>query len=92
MRGTGRALGNVARQIPCEPGSAVRRGSQGGAERFAHLSHVHIKGGYHLDVARLIAADFLLNESLVSALPVVVETLHERAGAISQADDGQSNF
>ena len=79
------------RQRALEDPGAVRLGEDRLLERPADLAPVDVEGGDELDVARSVAADGLAHDAVerrVAAVAVIFHALHERAGAIADAGDG----
>ncbi len=58
------------------------------------LPLVDVEGGGELDVAHAIAPQARMhepgNEGVVSGMAVVLHALHERGGAVADADDGDT--
>ena len=70
----------------------VRRGENGIGEVFAHLVFVDVKGGHHLDVLDAVVADPVVhhpgNLRRGGNFHILVDSLHQRGGAVAHADDG----
>ena len=66
------------------------------AEVEADLGGVDVEGGDELDVADVVAAEHHVHEAGDGlgrvGVAVVLEALHQRAGAVADAGDGQPNL
>jgi hypothetical protein len=64
-------------------------------EVLADLLGVHVEGRHELDVAHVVAAEVDVHEArhelVVGGVAVVVDALHERGGAVADADDGDAD-
>ena len=79
------------RQRALEDAGVVRLGEDRLLERPADLALVDVEGGDELDVAGAVAADRLAHHAVqrrVAAVAVIFHALHQRAGAIADAGDG----
>ena len=79
-------LGEVATKYCC----AVRGLEDGLGDVLPHLAHVDVEGRHDFDVARPVATDLPVHEpdSLLRLLvPVVLEPLDQRAGAVPDSHD-----
>ena len=79
------------RERTLEDAGVVRLGEDRLFQRPADLAPVDVEGGDELDVARAIAADRLAHHAVerrVAAAAVIFHALHQRAGAIADAGDG----
>ena len=75
---------------------AIGRGENGFADVEADLAPVDVKSGNYFDVARPIRADLAVHQSDAVAVDggavIKIDSLHERTGAVSDADNGDSYF
>ncbi len=75
---------------------AIRRGENrlGGVQ--AHFAAVDIECGHDFDVPRLIGTDLPVHQPDIGAvagrIPIEVDALEERTGAVPHADNGNSDF
>ena len=64
-------------------------------EVLADLVGVDVEGRHELDVADVVAAEVDVHETrdelVVGGVAVVVDALHERGGAVADADDGDAD-
>ena len=64
-------------------------------EVLADLVGVDVEGGHELDVADVVAAEVDVHQArdelVVGGVAVVVDALHERGGAVADADDGDAD-
>ena len=79
--------------VRCEHRGAVRLGEDRLRHVLADLATIDVPGRDDLDVARLVAAHVEMHQAdlVVSPLAIMLETLHERAGAVADADDGDAD-
>ena len=66
------------------------------ADIKTNLAAVDIKGGHHFDVIRLISTDMAMHQTDPVAIgggaPIKVDSLNERAGTISNSNDGDPDL
>jgi hypothetical protein len=75
---------------------AVRRGKDGAANVQADFAPINIKGRHHFNVTRPVGTDLAMHQSdsrtIVGRPAVEVYPLNQRTGAITNTDDGDSDF
>ena len=79
------------RQRTLEHTRVVRLGEDRLLEGPADLALIDVERRDELDIAGPVAADHLVHHAIerrVATAPVVLDTLHQRAGAIADARDG----
>ena len=96
-------VGHAAHDLDAELGDVVAElervvlaGEDRLGEVLAHLVGVDVEGGGELDVAHVVAAEIDVHEAghllgRVGVL-VVLDALHEGAGAVAHADDGDADL
>ena len=79
--------------IGAEDRGAVGLGEDRLGDIAADLAPVHVPRRHHMDVVRAITADLGMEQprQVVGALPVMLQPLHQRAGAVAYADEGDAN-
>ena len=74
----------------------VGRGEDRLAQVLADLVGVDVEGGAELDVADVVAAEIDVHQAgdelVVRGVAVVLDALHERRGAVADADDGDADL
>ncbi len=73
-----------------ENGSIIGLGEYGFRHVTADLALVYVECGDHIDIERLVSSDFPMHQadSVIVFISVVIYSLHKRACAVSDTDDG----
>ena len=79
-----------------EADGVVLTGEDGLTEVQSHLGRVDVEGGHELDIADVVAAEADMHQTRHAlgrvGVPVVLDALHQRAGAVAHSSDGDPDL